>query len=69
MAIKFSLRPDKDGKRKTVNLTPVKAIRLFCKECLGSARAVLKCESLECTLYPYKSGKQPERAGIGGKKT
>jgi len=42
------------------NLTPIKAIRAFCLQCTSSDRAWIKeCPSLECPLYPYRMGTNP----------
>lgn len=50
-------------------LTPVKAIRAYCLEdCAGTVSSVRECARRTCRLYPYRLGKQPGRAGIGGKK-
>jgi hypothetical protein len=47
-------------------LTPVRAIRQKCFECAGSLRAATRCEKEDCPLYPYRTGRNPARAGIGG---
>lgn len=49
-------------------LTPVKAIRAKCSGCAGSPRAVTGCEREDCPLYPYRTGRNPARAGIGPSK-
>lgn len=47
-------------------LTPIKAIRLKCLDCCcGSAYEVKLCTAANCPLYPYRFGKNPNRAGIG----
>ena len=56
----------KDGGTKEVSLTPLKAIRYQCLECLGwSASEVKNCTGKLCPLYPYRFGHNPERKGIG----
>jgi hypothetical protein len=41
-------------------LTPIKAIRAKCLDCCcGSAREVELCPILDCSLYPYRFGKNP----------
>ena len=41
-------------------LTPVKAIRAKCLDCCcGSAYEVSKCEIEDCSLFPYRFGKNP----------
>jgi len=48
-------------------LTPVKAIRKHCIECMGfSPRLVSKCPAEGCALYPYRMGRNPARKGKGG---
>lgn len=46
--------------------TPIRAIRAKCIECAGSPRAATRCEKDNCPLYPYRTGRNPARAGIGG---
>lgn len=47
-------------------LTPMKAIRAKCLECsAGNANEVKACPITNCPLFPYRSGKNPSRAGIG----
>lgn len=58
----------KDSGTKEVSLTPIKAIRLNCLECICWVPSEVKnCTSKLCPLYPYRFGTNPERAGIGGK--
>ena len=41
---------------------PVKAIRLFCIECMGgSFEEVKNCSSQKCAIYPFRLGKNPFR--------
>lgn len=49
-----------------MKLTPIRAIRAKCTECAGSPRAATRCEKEDCPLYPYRTGRNPARAGIGG---
>jgi len=50
-------------------LTPLKAIRKKCHDCsCRQTKEVRLCPDTECTLYPYRFGKNPSRKGIGGKK-
>jgi len=49
-------------------LTPVKAIRAKCLNCVGRPSEVRKCEDRNCSLYLYRFGKNPNRKGIGGRK-
>lgn len=50
-------------------LTPLRSIRLKCLDCAGSYKGIRECQSKECALFIYKSGKNYRRAGIGGFKT
>jgi len=50
-------------------LSPVKAIKKFCYECVGrSAKERKLCSITDCPLYPFRLGKNPNRKGIGGRK-
>ncbi len=63
--IKHTIRA-KDGKTKEVSLTPLKAIRYQCLECVcWSPYEVKNCTGKLCPLYPYRLGSNPERKGIG----
>lgn len=65
--IKHEIR-DKNGGTRTVKLTPLKAIKLFCQEAFcWTAHEVKNCTSPICPLYPYRLGRNPERTGKGGK--
>ena len=47
-------------------LTPIKAIRAKCLECQGDRPSLVrKCEDQNCPSFPYRMGKNPNRAGIG----
>lgn len=47
-------------------ITPLKAIRLKCLDCMcGSKHEVKLCASIDCPLFPYRFGNNPERRGIG----
>ena len=53
---------------ETKILTPVKAIRAKCLDCMcGSAQEVRLCPVTDCSLYPYRLGHNPNRKGLGGK--
>jgi hypothetical protein len=48
-------------------LTPMKAIRNKCLECANwSAHEVRHCQITDCALWAYRSGRNPERKGVGG---
>jgi len=50
-------------------LTPLKAIRLKCLDCsAGSSNEVKFCRIFRCSLYPYRSGHNPARKGVGNSK-
>lgn len=57
----------KDG---DVHLTQLQAIRAKCIECSGGELAAVRnCKVPKCALYPYRMGRDPARAGIGGNPT
>jgi len=58
MAVKHIVRRDGKGRTKVVDLTPLKAIRLHCIECMGFQKSfVNKCSSTLCPLHPFRTGK------------
>ena len=78
MSIKHAI---KTGKMKKVNgkyepetrivsTTAIKAIRLFCCECMGFSgspgktlkQEIMNCSAPTCPLYPYRFGKRPNDA-------
>lgn len=49
-------------------LTPIKAIRAKCLDCSAyQPKETRLCPDQECSLYPYRMGKNPNRVGIGRK--
>ena len=43
-------------------LTPLLAIRAKCLDCSNQSPGEVRvCEFKECSLYPYRSGKNPKR--------
>ncbi len=57
---------NKVGGTKEVYLTPLKAIRYQCLECMGfSAFEVKKCTSPLCQLFPFRQGKVTGHKGKG----
>lgn len=49
------------GEEKT--LTPIKAIRAKCLDCCcNSSIEVKKCTAVQCALYPYREGHNPNIA-------
>jgi|SRR5690554_530217 hypothetical protein len=46
------------------DMTPVKSIRLYCLDCCGnSPKEVRLCPCTDCTLYPFRLGKNPNKTG------
>ena len=42
-------------------LTPVKAIRAKCLDCMGgSSKEVKRCNIPDCSLFSYRLGKRPK---------
>jgi len=37
-------------------LTPIKAMRKFCIDCVETFQEVMLCTDPDCTLYPYRFG-------------
>ena len=65
--IEHEIRNKVEG-TEVVLLTPIKAIRLNCLECICWVPSEVKnCTAKLCAMYPYRFGTNPERAGIGGK--
>lgn len=59
MAIKHEIKTP-DGGTETVSLTPIRAIRKHCLECVGwSYETVKACTAPTCPLFPYRLGKRP----------
>ena len=48
-----------------IKLTPLKAIRLKCKQCKDNVKKVKDCIEYECALWRYRFGKDPGRIGCG----
>lgn len=49
-------------------MTPLKAIRKKCLECCcGQYKEVRLCPSKDCSLYPFRFGKNPNRMVTGSK--
>jgi len=57
MAIKHVIRKDGTGKTRMVSLTPLRAIRFQCIECMGMQQNLVRgCSSPLCPLYPFRTG-------------
>lgn len=47
-------------------MTVLQAIRAKCLDCTGGDPGEVKdCPCQDCSLYPFRMGKNPNRAGIG----
>ena len=47
-------------------ISPLKAIRKKCIDCsCGQSLEVKLCLVIDCPIYPFRFGKNPNRAGIG----
>ena len=56
MAIKHTIRKE-NGKQVEVSLTPIKAIRTFCLECMMWMQAEIpRCTAPLCPLFPFRMG-------------
>lgn len=52
-----------------MKMTPIKSIRAKCIDCsAGQPKEVKLCPDMECPLFPYRLGKNPNRKGIGNKR-
>ncbi len=59
MAIAHKIRIS-DGSEEWKNITPIKAIRYHCVECMGYQYSLIEgCTSPLCALYPYRMGSNP----------
>jgi len=48
-------------------ISPLRAIRANCLECSGDNMAEVKrCEIIDCPLWPFRMGHNPNRKGLGG---
>lgn len=48
-------------------LTPLKAIRAKCLDCMcGNAAEVRRCPCEDCSLFPYRMGHRPRNATYTG---
>jgi hypothetical protein len=45
--------------------SPLKSIRLHCLSCAGRPKEVRECSTTKCSLYRFRTGHNPARAGIG----
>lgn len=42
-------------------ISPLRAIRMFCLQCVETANDVRNCICTSCPLYPFRMGKNPFR--------
>ncbi len=50
-------------------LSPLKAIRAKCLDCsCYQPKEIRNCHIIDCPLYAYRMGKNPNRSGIGNSK-
>lgn len=48
-------------------LSPLKSIRAKCLDCTNDQLVEVRlCPCVDCPLYPYRMGHNPNRKGIGG---
>ena len=57
--------PLRMGKR-VEGLNVLKTIREHCKQCGGWEEKPRDCQVTDCELFPFRCGKNPNRAGLGG---
>ena len=63
--IRHTIR-SREGKTREVSLSPLRAIRLNCLECVCySAYEVKHCTANFCPLFPFRLGKVPGHKGRG----
>ena len=56
-----------DDRIRRRKLTPLRAIRKHCIECLGSQKAPRKCTDQNCLFFAFRLGKHPARARNRGR--
>lgn len=58
-----------DKGKQGSKLSPLKSIHQYCIQCMNKQIYLVKdCPSLNCPLYPYRSGHNPRLKGKGPKK-
>jgi len=65
------MNPEEDSllpsTKKKKELTPLQAIRAKCLDCTcNQPKEIRLCPITECSLWPFRMGKSPKRAGVGG---
>jgi len=58
MAVNHQIRTNRKPGIRKVKLTPLKAIKFQCLECMGfQQKHVEECTDTLCPLYPFRMGK------------
>ena len=58
MAVNHNIRSSRKQGFREVRLTPLKAIKFNCIECMGfQENLVPECTDQHCPLYPFRMGK------------
>lgn len=62
MGVKHKVRVNGYEKFRTMEFTPIKAIRHHCNECMGFQPSLIQdCGGEFCALYPFRMGRNPSR--------
>jgi len=48
---------------RTEKLTPLRAIRLYCRECSSGTKGVRLCPITDCELFSFRMGRRPQKPG------
>ena len=57
-----------NSKKMTYASSPIRSIREKCLDCsAGNKAEVARCPIQTCALWPYRMGRNPNRAGVGGR--
>ena len=49
-------------------MTPLQAIKQKCLDCMSGQKSEVRlCPCDNCPLWPFRSGRNPNRAGVGGR--
>lgn len=66
--LRFGTRPSErslEGWQGGAPLRPLKAIRARCLDCAPEDAQLGNCGMEDCPLYPFRRGRNPNRAGVG----
>jgi len=61
-----SSQPLRMGKR-VEGIRPLSVIKEHCKECGGYEENPKNCQVTDCKLYPFRTGRNPNRIGLSGR--